>query len=288
MTVKKTASGVSAAANVKDAHILPSDSDAGAGKMSDHRLKCVCEMLLDVYASALRPVSDHERRLAMFCEFCQELTNPQHSRFSQMYAPLVNRRIVAEYGRFVAMPTIGQLFRGSLLILPRVHVETMASLSENGLALLDAFLMELKAVVSPTGPVVTFEHGARCTTGGGCGIYHAHVHLVPVPARVSAESLLSSQSSTEHVKHAPSLGVAFGELRSSDQYLLIRDSDGRVSFLEPSSASQNQYPSQYFRRVLADHFRCGRPWNWRAYVDREPDLLDTIQMFEAVDVSFSG
>jgi len=116
----------------------------------------------------------------MPCEFCDEFRNPFNSRFAQIYAPLVKNRVVAQRGNLVAMPTIGQLFPGSLLVMPMTHVETMALLPESALLDLSTFITDLEMVIGQNGPVIAFEHGARCITSGGCGVYHAHLHLVAV------------------------------------------------------------------------------------------------------------
>jgi len=71
------------------------------------------------------------------CEFCQELQGLPGNRFGAMYAGIAASRIVAQTEHFVVLPTIGQLFAGSLLILPRVHKETCAELQrtqQEGLA----------------------------------------------------------------------------------------------------------------------------------------------------------
>ena len=50
------------------------------------------------------------------CEFCDELKGAP-SRFRAIYAPEHASRIVATSQHFVAMPTLGQLFPGSLLVV---------------------------------------------------------------------------------------------------------------------------------------------------------------------------
>jgi diadenosine tetraphosphate (Ap4A) HIT family hydrolase len=178
------------------------------------------------------------------------------------------------------MPTIGQLFPDSLLVLPKSHIETMASLPADVQADLCTFVSELQSVIGSKGPIIAFEHGARCDTGGGCGIYHAHLHLVPVPSRVSADSLLRVDPNSESIQNASSLCAALGRLRASTEYLLVQDTEHCVRFLDLSVSSGARYPSQYFRRALADLFRLEDPWDWRAYTEPEQSLFDTLDLFE--------
>ncbi len=223
----------------------------------------------------------------MLCEFCEEFRYPSHSRFARIYAPSLEDRLVARRGNLVAMPTIGQLFRGSLLILPTTHVETMASLPESAMLDLAPFLTDLESVIGRNGPVIAFEHGARCISGGGCGIYHAHLHLVPLSAPVSVDDLLPAEECSHSFERAPSLSGGLRNLRSSPEYLLVRDTDSRVRFIDLSSSPGARYPSQYFRRTLAERFNLDRPWDWRMFEEPEQYVFDTVGMFETANVSLS-
>src|SRR5580693_3870002 len=61
------------------------------------------------------------------CEFCSELFDSPDTRFGNLYGASVRRTVLDENG-FVALPTIGQLFEASMLVLPKIHVERMADL----------------------------------------------------------------------------------------------------------------------------------------------------------------
>lgn len=208
------------------------------------------------------------------CEFCDELTDPRSSRFGRIYGPTETSRIVATYDAFVVMPTIGQLFRSSLLILPVDHFETMAEVPYPLLGSLVTLLAQIEAVIQSLGIPILFEHGARCSTGGGCGIYHAHMHLMPVPRQVHCADVLP-----DSVKKAHGLLEALSQLRNSASYLLFRDTVGQVVFLEVTEALSQKFASQYFRRMLARHFHLEKPWDWRAYTREESWLLDTLEWF---------
>lgn len=221
----------------------------------------------------------------MLCEFCDEFRHPFNSRFAQIYTPLVKNRVVARRGDLVAMPTIGQLFPGSLLVMPMTHVETMASLPESALLDLSTFITNLEMVIGQNGPVIAFEHGARCITGGGCGVYHAHLHLVPVPTPVSIDDLLPTKEDLQFSKLATSVSSGLQSLVSSSEYLLIRDCDYRVRLLDLSTLSHKRYPSQYFRRALVEFFNLDRLWDWRIYQEPEQYLFDTMNMFRNANVS---
>lgn len=213
------------------------------------------------------------------CEFCDELEGTP-SRFHAIYAPEHTSRIVATSQYFVAMPTLGQLFPGSLLVVPRLHVETLAGASlASWTEDLTTFVDGLRAVAAEFGHPFLFEHGARRMTGSGCGIYHAHLHLVPVPSPVTYELLLPGSART-----ADSLSAALGDLAASANYLLCVDTDGRVAF-DLRNAEGDIFSSQYARRKLAAYFALGSNWDWRTYDRREPFLLSTLRSYRSAGVA---
>jgi diadenosine tetraphosphate (Ap4A) HIT family hydrolase len=207
------------------------------------------------------------------CEFCLEIEQPRLSRYHTIYGPDARSRIVDRQGELVAMPSLGQIFKGSLMVLPARHVETIADLEpaerEDVLTLVD----RLRRKVSALGLPVVFEHGARCQSGGGCGIYHAHLHVVPVPAPVTVGALLPGWTADRL-----DLGAALANVSGADQYLLLQDTQGEVAVGPLGEGAGRAYPSQYFRQVLCRHFSIAQDWDWRSY-EREPRLAETIAWY---------
>lgn len=212
------------------------------------------------------------------CEFCQELQALPGNRFQEIYRDIVDSRIVAQTSHFVAMPTIGQIFPGTTLILPRKHEETCAGLSVALRQELLALTFKVMATVTHFGEPTFFEHGATKCTGGGCGIYHAHLHVVPLPERTHPKALFP-----QHVGSATNLGSALSALHACDHYLLIGNDEGVVF------ADVRELPfipaSQYFRRQLVEQFGVWKSWDWRDSVGPEADVLATITAFGVQDVS---
>jgi diadenosine tetraphosphate (Ap4A) HIT family hydrolase len=209
------------------------------------------------------------------CEFCSELTEDPNSRFKRLYSTQLPSRVIKRSNGFVVLPTLGQLFKGSLLILPEEHVETFSSLSTEMLARLPDLLNKLEVSTTRLGMPLIFEHGAKCFTGSGCGIYHAHLHLVPVPRSVHYSALIPTKA-----QGATGLCTALLKLRSSNQYLLVRDTDGNTVFAELDAFQTLDFPSQYVRRKLVEYFNLSTSWDWRDYTQPEPWLTETVQMFE--------
>ena len=216
------------------------------------------------------------------CEFCEELADSTASRFRGIYGPDISSRIVARQGAFVAMPTIGQLMMGSLLALPVPHFETLAQMPQNMRSEFGRFVGQLARRIKSLGEPVFLEHGAESWTGGGCGVYHAHMHIVPVPERIGAAEVLPRVSGI-----ARSLPAAWSRLQRTGEYLVFQDAHSQVAFLDLSRQRTPEVASQHFRRVLVERFRLAKDADWRAYTSHEPLLIKTLEWFGVQSVPLS-
>ena len=200
------------------------------------------------------------------CEFCAEFQTDGPSRFRSSYQGLASHRILARSDGFVAMPTIGQMLEGSVLILPVAHHETCAALDDVAHAEMLGLVDKMIARCSRLGSPVVFEHGATFGSAGGCGIHHAHLHLVPLPRAAALSELFP-----EAVDEAANLAAAWQTLRGSSHYLLI--GDGSRVLTRDLTTRPGEFPSQFFRRRLAEVLTLGTPWDWRRYPAVEPSML---------------
>jgi diadenosine tetraphosphate (Ap4A) HIT family hydrolase len=192
------------------------------------------------------------------CEFCAEFQSEGPSRFRSSYHSVASHRIVARSGRFVAVPTIGQMLEGSLLIIPIEHEETCAALGDDARAEMLGLADEMVARCSALGSPIVFEHGATSASGGGCGIHHAHLHVVPLPWTATPQELFP-----EAAAEVADLATAWRALRASSQYLLI--GDGRRVLTRDLTILPGDFSSQFFRRRIAEFFSLEAPWDWRSY-----------------------
>ena len=206
------------------------------------------------------------------CEFCSELGGHPGARFANIY-PQLRSRVIAREGGLVALPTLGQLFPGSLLLMPEQHYETCADLPSPIADRMSQLVGRLSPASRRFGKPVFFEHGARRGTGGSCGVYHAHLHLVPLPRSLAPGDLFP-----DHRSVAADLRSALRSLRGCSQYLLAGNEHGVVYARVADMAMQPG--SQYFRRLLAERFESARPWDWRAFKTPEPDLVATLAAFD--------
>jgi diadenosine tetraphosphate (Ap4A) HIT family hydrolase len=205
------------------------------------------------------------------CDFCLEISGSSSSTFYRYYSELAPSRILASSEHFLAWPTLGQVLPGSFLIIPRDHVETMASLTGAFLDELREFVAELRTLMDP-GQIVIYEHGARSDFGGGCGIYHAHIHLSPVPDHVAAAEVFDAE-----FLPAADYFEACAALHDSSQYLIFAGDHG-AGYIDVEGGSR-EFPSQYFRQRLSALMGTDYPWDWRIAVQPEPEVIDTIARF---------
>jgi diadenosine tetraphosphate (Ap4A) HIT family hydrolase len=219
-------------------------------------------------------MSDFHTQLSNRCEFCLEFGDVGLSRFHKIYRGSPSTRVVVRQGDVVALPTLGQLFTGSFLVLPVQHFDTSADLPPSLRESLIGVIAAVEKRVHALAPTVLFEHGTRSSSDGGCGIHHAHVHVVPVPGDMSIERLVPNQSGS-----AVDLSTCLVGVGGAQTYAWARDSHHDFRFVRNPSQHHPVRESQYFRRLLATDFGLDKPWNWRSYTDREEALLEALALF---------
>ena len=89
--------------------------------------------------------------------------------------------VLFESANFVAMPTRGSLVEGWLLVVPKEHHYCVGAFAAALITEFQLFRREVQQrLESIYGSVVAFEHGAAGSgRPAGCGVDHAHLHLVP-------------------------------------------------------------------------------------------------------------
>jgi len=162
---------------------------------------------------------------------------------------------------FVVVPTLGSLLPGWILVLPKKHCFALSELSNSELSELNELSNTLVNLLSShfDSRVVGWENGA--TSAGqaiGCGVDHAHLHLVPinVELRSGAENLLGRSLRWQHTKDITSLGT----LRDGPSYLFVRETNG-----EYFTATDPNPPSQLLRKVVAQHIGHPELYDWHSY-----------------------
>jgi diadenosine tetraphosphate (Ap4A) HIT family hydrolase len=202
------------------------------------------------------------------CEFCDEFGGGVNNGFYARYQDCPKTRILLSTENFYVVPSVGQLVDGYLLVLPKDHYTTLDELTTELVAELADTSERVRAALSEIyGSCVCFEHGARGPLNGGCGIYHAHLHIVPLSGISDPAESLKLKFPFAELVHLREIGHRSASLSS---YLFYQDSDARLYLFDTGPL-----PSQYMRKLLADALRT-QDWDWRT-AGREERLLATIR-----------
>src|SRR5690349_752634 len=96
------------------------------------------------------------------CEFCIEIERPEESYFYKLFSKRdIKSRILYEDSTFIAVPGLGSLTEGYVLILPKEHSVSLSHLSPESLNELDHLKKQLLGFMKGAyGNIFCFEHGA--------------------------------------------------------------------------------------------------------------------------------
>jgi ATP adenylyltransferase len=165
-----------------------------------------------------------------------------------------------ENNNFSVLPSMGALVEGWLLLLPKKHFICVGALPES-LALEFQQLKDVAAafIQDVYGGVSVFEHGPhRHNRKVGCGVDHAHLHILPSRFDLlSAVSPFVPESTRWLVGGLPECRAAYSE---SKDYLYLEQQIGNGSI-----AVHDSFGSQLFRRGIAHELGVPNEYNWREF-----------------------
>lgn len=204
------------------------------------------------------------------CVFCRELSGSRDTNFAKRYPELASR-MIGETESLIAFPCIGQLTPGHFLIVPKYHDTTFRETSVRTSDINFQFHSLNSHVHSILGESESeslyFEHGAECADNGGCGIYHAHIHVIPRASHVELRKYFpaskESQSRTIH--------EALAALSAEGPYVMF--GSAKHGFF--SLGLEAPLPSQTLRKYVAKELNA-EAWDWRE-AGRENNMLNFLQ-----------
>ena len=191
------------------------------------------------------------------CCFCNEMKSGLMPEQFIMKSGLHNR-IVMQDPNWITVIDISPLALGHMLLLPRGHVTSLAQLSPS---LFKSFLEYKRLAVSMAqqqfGNLICWEHGVGEGQEGGCGVTHAHLHILPQSQAVVKklnEWLYQHLPDVNAIRDANSLCDI---VSPCDSYLYweIRAKAPAVSLI-------NNLPSQFMRKLVAEISGVAQ-WDWK-------------------------
>lgn len=159
---------------------------------------------------------------------------------------------------FVAVPSLGSLVPGWLLIVPRRRMLSLRDLDPTERAELMALQLSLAQELQVFGGTVfAFEHGtSQRGSVTGCGVDQAHLHLVPLDFDLI--DLVMSVASSE-VEWETVCGSPLTRLPSTSEYVSVWQPGSEAAAI----GTVKKPVSQWMRRLVARKLGIEEEWNYR-------------------------
>lgn len=190
------------------------------------------------------------------CAFCLKFgaapAAPLHAVFD---------RPVLEGVDFVAVPAVGSLVEGYLLIIPRRHYLNIAEMPAEVLsefARMKSTVRELLA--AHFAPPLFFEHGMVCpTNAAGACVEHAHLHCLPLGA-----DLTPRLAASHRLERIAGLHEVAGQGLLNQSYIYFENQREEKFIIRDPAV-----PSQYLRRMIAEELGSPDSWDWAVFTFEE-------------------
>lgn len=180
------------------------------------------------------------------------------SKFAWLTAPGLSVRpehdiAVAENEHFVAIPSLGSIVPGWMLLVPRRAITTLSLMNRDERRAFAALRADITDRLGGYGKRVSaFEHGGSAGSLVSCGVDQAHLHLVPL------DFDLVEAVRRHDLGWRPCVGIhALSSAETGGrEYLYAEHADvALIGFPEAPT-------SQWFRRLIAQE--CGvEEWDYR-------------------------
>lgn len=176
-----------------------------------------------------------------------------------------------ESANFAVIPSLGSLVEGWLMIVPKRHYLAIGALSPYLVSEMDELKYETIDRLTPLyDDVCCFEHGPSSANHRvGCGVDHAHLHVVPMEFDLVKAASLFLPVGTEWERASwESCQRAF---ESQKDYLYVEQpiGIGRI-------AVHDNFGSQTFRKAISNQIGLKKEYNWHEY-PREEVINQTIK-----------
>lgn len=212
----------------------------------------------------------HSYRTQPSCRVCSNIIRDRNRSAEAIWDKKLH-----ETESFVSVPSVGALVEGYVLTIPKAHKICSGALNSDSLSRFWSFTQQVKrAIEDEFGQSILFEHGpCREETVVGCGVDHAHIHIVPIdgPIREIAADLNPTPISWESIDSIHALEEIY---QGGNEYLLYADGDGSLTV-----GCAEEIRSQLFRRAIADVTGKQEKFDWNDHTF-EGNVRSTIRRLE--------
>ncbi len=178
-------------------------------------------------------------------------------------------------------PTLGSIVPDWLLIIPR---RPFLSFRDWGLATSGNPVTFVRSVLDHLGlerdEAIWFEHGpGRVGTSVGCGLDHAHLHLLLRPVFGFTEFMQKARDMCHLPWRTVSADEPYDELTADKSYLMAGCGDIALRAEGVEVAG-----SQFLRRVVAGLAGCDTTWDYKRF-SHEANVTRTAATFRSLESS---
>lgn len=231
--------------------------------------------------------SDHDLAISSLQLAQQEDHHKEHEieiqkLFSLSYRKIGNYNMalfLLETDNWYAIPTMGSLTVGYILLVTKQHYLSLANLDSN----LFFEMLNLKKSVEDFlfkklgMHCIAFEHGTTNSYSTGANsVDHVHLHILPFSRPVWNEIITNIPATTVNTVESYNDLFEVWKKNIPDTYLLFQDLDQKLYYISDSS----YMPSQLFRKCLAPYLGANY-WDWRSE-SYSNNILETISLFKGI------
>jgi hypothetical protein len=166
------------------------------------------------------------------------------------------------------------------MIIPKQHYKAMAQCEPGTLPELVKLTGQVKEALERVFhlPPLLFEHGIGRNEVGGCGISHAHLHMVPLGKRQCAQAL-DAVAGYYELGISADLGATLLRVSPCHSYLLVGTQLSSMYVVHPVDVA-----SQYIRKIVSE-VTGASSWNWREFFGWH-DFTETFNSLRSYPLSF--
>jgi len=187
-------------------------------------------------------------------------------------------KVLFESRNFVVTPTAGSIVPGWLLLIPKTHHLCFGELNESlWHEMLELRTLAADALYQVAGNVAFFEHGpSQPATTVGCGVDHAHLHLVSTDINLLAGARKISKSPINW-ERCSGIHVVQDYWNKKNPYLYVEQAG------EAWIGTHSQIESQLFRKVIANGVGLTDCFDWKTH-SFEENISKSIKAIDSLNL----
>ena len=219
------------------------------------------------------------------CSLCKELKSGDSRQFPEIKKYFEISRIFAYNDELCIFPTVGCFIRGYILLSTVEHYLSLYNCPDEIVNGIDKAVHTIKRAFEEKlqSRTVFFEHGTVNDCGlSSASVSHSHMHFLPINEPIW-ESVNSKYGFSYHKVDALTDLKRIISDNGITSYLLFGDYDGAIYLIDCTS---KQYPSQFFRKVMYDHYFGDSPnneWDWKLFPFYDL-MADTVAALDGIKI----